>query len=266
MQQTIICAKWGKRYPALYVNTLWSMIKRNTNRDTRLICFTDDPSGVNPAISTYPIPEINLPMPAFVHGWRKITFWASQLEPLRGDVLFLDLDVVVVGSLAPFFSVGSPDQVILARNPVRPLERLGQTSVYRFPVGKLVPLQEAFCADPQGVADRYEYEQRFVTRNAPGGVTFFPNAWVRHIRHHCKPPFPLNYFMTARLPKDARIVIFPGGFHPEHAIAGGSRQNPGRGIRDYLAEIGKRLKKQSAFAYLRSFTKPVRWVEKHWRE
>ena len=263
----VVAINWGTKYGPRFINRLYAMVERNVTPPFTFTCFTDNREGIRPEVLCEDLPPIDAEMPVNSKGiWQKSRLWGPRLGTLEGPVLFLDLDVVVVGSLDPFFSVGTPDQVILARNPVRPLERLGQTSVYRFPVGKLVPLQETFRADPQGIADRYEYEQRFVTRNAPGGVTFFPNAWVRHFRHHCKPPFPLNYFMTARLPKDARIVIFPGGFHPEHAIAGGSRQRAARSIRDYLAGIGQRPKKQSAFAYLRSFTKPVRWVEKHWRE
>ena len=82
----------------------------------------------------------------------------------------MDLDLVVVGPLDDFFSFGDPDEVILARNPNTPLERLGQTSIFRFPVGKLLPLQQRFLADPQAVADTYQFEQRYVTREAPGGV------------------------------------------------------------------------------------------------
>ena len=43
--------------------------------------------------------------------------------------------------------------MILARNPNTPFEKLGQTSLFRFPVGKLAPLREMFLADPQGIAD-----------------------------------------------------------------------------------------------------------------
>lgn len=43
------------------------------------------------------------------------------------------------------------------------------TPPFRFRVGKLKPLQDAFRADPQGIADRYRYEQRLVSREAPGG-------------------------------------------------------------------------------------------------
>ena len=113
----------------------------------------------------------------------------------------MDLDLVVVGPLDDFFGFGEPDDVILARNPNTPFERLGQTSIFRFPVGKLVPLQRRFLADPQGVADAYQFEQRFVTREAPGGVKLWPDGWVRHFRHHCARTLPLNFLLPPRVPQ-----------------------------------------------------------------
>jgi hypothetical protein len=59
MTQTIVCMKWGTRYPADYANRLWSMIKRNTRRPTRLVCYTDDVSGLDPGIEAYPLPPHN---------------------------------------------------------------------------------------------------------------------------------------------------------------------------------------------------------------
>ena len=70
--QTIVCMKWGTRYPALYVNRLWSMIKRHTVRPTRLVCFTDDPTGVDPAVEVFPLPEIDIPDAIAWTPWRKL--------------------------------------------------------------------------------------------------------------------------------------------------------------------------------------------------
>lgn len=263
----VIAINWGTKYGPRFINRLYAMVERNITPPFTFTCFTDNREGIRPEVLCEDLPPLDVEMPVNTKGiWQKSRLWGPHLGTLEGPVLFLDLDIVVVGNLDPFFSVGTPDQVILALNPVRPLERLGQTSVYRFPVGKLVPLQETFRADPQGIADTYKFEQRFVTRKAPGGVSFFPRTWVRHFRYQCMPTFPLNFFRTARLPADARIVIFPGGFHPEHAIAGGSRQRMGLGAWQYVREISSRPKSQSAFAYLRRFTRPVEWVEKHWRE
>src|SRR5690606_24145771 len=143
-----------------------------------------------------PLPPLDVEMPVNTLGiWPKARLWGPELADLKGNVLFLDLDMVIVGSLDPFFEFGNPDDVILSRNPSKPHERLGQTSLFRFPVGKLVSLQQQFRENPQGVADEYRFEQRFVTRNAPGGIKLFPRGWVRHFRRDCRRTFPLNYFL-----------------------------------------------------------------------
>ena len=45
--QTVICMKWGARYSAQYVNTLYKSIQKHTNKITRLICYTNDEHGIN---------------------------------------------------------------------------------------------------------------------------------------------------------------------------------------------------------------------------
>lgn len=264
----VICISWGTKYGAPYVNRLFGAVARNISPPFSFTCFTDDALGIRPEVRCEPLPPIDVPMPTGTLGkWPKSRLWGPRLADLDGPVLFTDLDVVVTGSLDPFFAYGDPDDVILARNQTTPFERLGQTSVFRFPVGKLVPLQEKFRADPQGVANRYQFEQRFVTRNVPGGVKLFPRAWVAHFRQDCVPPFPLNYAVPARLPRGARIVIFPGGVHPPHAIAGhwGRRYAP-LGRLAHLRRVTAPDRPDRPLRFLRHFLLPVPWVAEHWRE
>ncbi len=157
--------------------------------------------------------------------------------------------------------------MILARNPNTPLERLGQTSLFRFPVGKLLPLQERFVADPQAVADTFQFEQRYVTRTAPGGIGLWPDPWVRHFRFHLTRPFPVNYFLPPRLPPDTRVVIFPGGLLPPHAIAGqwGRRYRPGPAA-DHIRGLFATDRPDPPLTYLRHFILPAPWVADAWRE
>ena len=42
----IFCMKWGTLYGPEYVNTLYSMVKRNLSYDFSMVCFTDDPKGI----------------------------------------------------------------------------------------------------------------------------------------------------------------------------------------------------------------------------
>lgn len=233
MKRQVICINWGTKFGPPYVNRLYAMVARNITPPFSFTCFTDRAEGIRPEVRCEPLPPLDVVMPTGTKGiWPKARLWGPRLGDLTGPVLFLDLDLVVVGSLDPFFEVGGEDEVILARNQSTPFEKLGQTSCFRFPVGKLLPLQEKFIADPQGTADRYRFEQRFVTREAPGGIGFWPKPWVRHFRIDCARALPVNFFLPPKLPEGARVVIFPGDScrpMPSPAIGGGitSRCRPG---------------------------------------
>jgi hypothetical protein len=138
----IICIKWGTKYGADYVNKLYGMVSRNITPPFRFVCFTDNTDGIRPEIECQDLPPSDIVMPTNTLGkWPKSRLWNAQLGNVTGTVLFLDLDVVVVGSLDDFFSFGDDDQTVLSYNPSNPLEKLGQTSCFRFKVGSLVSLR-----------------------------------------------------------------------------------------------------------------------------
>lgn len=263
----IICIKWGTKYGAHYANKLYGMVSRNITPPFRFVCFTDDTTDVRPEIECQELPPLDVTMPTNTLGkWPKSRLWGEKLGDLTGIVLFLDLDVVIVDSLDPFFEYGKPEDVVLSYNPSNPLEKLGQTSCFRFQVGTLVSLQEKFKADPQGIADKYRFEQRFVTRNVPGGVKIFPKAWVAHFRRKCRQPFPLNYVKPPKIPKGARIVIFPGGLYPTNAIEGRYDKKSANNAKDHLKRLKDPKNLKHPLRHLRHFILPVDWVEEHWKE
>jgi hypothetical protein len=264
----IICINWGVKYGPVFINRLYSMVARNITPPFRLVCFSDDFSGIRSEVECHPLPDIGFDVPVTTRGiWQKCRLWNPTLADLNGPVLFLDLDLVVTGNLDGFFEFGSPDDVILASNPSNPLERLGQTSVYRFPVGTLTLLLERFRQSPLEVAEKYRFEQRYVTRMAPGGVRFWPKGWVRHFRRECRRPFPLNYFQEPRLPRDARIVIFPGGLHPGDAIRGVYRSSdPVRSPLEHILAGLKGERKTGLIKHLRYYILACSWVGQHWRD
>ena len=265
----IICIKWGTKFGPEYPNRLRAMIARNITPPFRLICFTDDGAGLHPDIAVRPLPDFDYEAPTNTIGkWPKSRLWGN-LGDITGTVLFLDLDVVIVGSLDDFFRFGDPGDTVLATNPARikPFETLGQTSVYRMRVGTLAPLQRIFAADPQGIADEYRFEQRFVTRRAPGGVRFWPKGWVVHFRSDCVPGMPARYWREPRIPAGARIVIFAGSLNPPDAIAGRwSEEDTPRDPADHLRAAFDGRRREGLSRHLRHYIRPTGWVERQWRE
>ena len=264
----VVCINWGTKYGPLYINRLYSMVCRNITPPFTFTCFTDNNHGIRNEVDTEPLPPLDFELPVTRRGiWPKCRLWSKELGRLEGPVLFLDLDLVITGSLDEFFTFGRSDEVILARNPSNPLEKLGQTSVYRFPVGKLEPLLKEFAVDPSGIAEKYRYEQRFVSRNSPGGIRFWPRRSVCHFRHHCRPVFPFNYFCLPKLPRGGKIIIFPGDLKPQDAIDGRYHEKePIRSRVDHLAQLFSRKRGRGVFAHLRHYILPTDWVGHFWRD
>lgn len=267
----VLCVKWGTLYGPEYVNRLYGMVARHLSAPFRLVCLTDDRQGIRPEVECHPLPELGVAHPERTKGkWRKQVLWGREVPGLQpGPALFIDLDSVIVGSLDGYFEIGSPQDVYVARNWAVPFKKLGQTSVFRFPVGGNAHLLDNFRADAQAIADRFRYEQHYVTASVTGGVKFWPEAWTRHFRLHCLPAFPWRYFVAARLPRDARIVTFPGGPNPDDVMVGRWNHQappfPSRWQHLLATFRGPRVDR-SAWRHLQRYVRPVPWIEANWRE
>ena len=125
----VICYKWGKKYSADYVNRLYGMLSRNLQDPFLLHCFTDDRSQIRTEVVCHELPELGCSTPKNVPGmWRKVAIWRENLDGVEGVALFVDLDSVIVDDVTPLFEFGKEDDVVLAKNWLKPFSGLGQTT------------------------------------------------------------------------------------------------------------------------------------------
>lgn len=269
-QKIIICIKWGTKFGPEYVNRLYAMARRNITGDFRLVCFTDNIDGLRAEIETRALPQLGCEHPERTIGkWPKVALWGTELGGLTGPVLFVDLDSVIINNIDSYFSYGSPDDVILARNWAKPFSGMGQTSVFRFPVGKNSHILENFRKWPQAIADKYRFEQHYITSAVTNGIKFWPENWTRHFRLHCLPIFPLRYFVTAKLPKKAKVVTFPGGPNPSDIILGRWDEDlhPFQTAQQHVANaFASPISLKARWRYIKRYVLPCRWIDEHWRE
>lgn len=269
VQKIIICIKWGNKFGPEYVNRLWSMARRNTTGDLRMLCFTEDPRGIIPEVEIRNLPELGCEHPQRTWGkWPKVALWGAELGGLTGPVLFVDLDSIILRNIDDYFTLGSEDDVYLARNWAKPFSGMGQTSIFRFPVGKNPQILENFRKNAQAIADQYGYEQHYITKSVKGGIKFWPEDWTLHFRLHCLPYFPLRYWMQARFPRKAKVVTFPGGPNPGDVIFGrwdeSFPQYTSR--RDHIRQAFSKKSLKESWRYLKRFVLPVPWIANVWRD
>jgi hypothetical protein len=212
--------KWGTKFGPEYVNRLHGMVARNLGRPFRFVCLTDDPTGVQPAVITAPIPELPpIPQPK-ERGWRKLAAFSPTLESVLGDeVLFLDLDVVVMGALEPLFE--HPGAFPMIRDWYH-RRLVGNSSVFRFRPAERRGLFEAFCQDREAIVRRIRNEQEYLSEYllARGELSFWPKAWCQSFRVSCLAPWPMRAWQTPRPPKDCKVLVFHGEPKPAGALVG----------------------------------------------
>jgi hypothetical protein len=241
--QTIACIKWGTAFPPDYVNRLYRGAMRNLSRPTRFVAFTDDAAGLDPAIVVMPIPAIDLPVKGIRGGpWRKLALWSRDIG-IAGDILFLDLDVVVTGPLDPFFDF-EPGKLCLIKNWTQEEQGVGNSSVMRFPAGGAPHLVDDFEKDAIAMSFRYVNEQIYLTRESRLPTAFWPKPWCPSFKVTMMPRFPANLWREVALPPDARIVVFTGHPRPHEAVEGKWRapwyKKPYKSVR------------------------PAKWLNEHW--
>ena len=243
--QTVICMKWGTAYGADYANILYSMVSRNTRRPLRFVCFTDDTAGLRPEIEPKPLLPIDLPPSHQWKPWRKIALWGREVGGLEGDVLFLDLDVVVTGSIDAFFDHAPAETYCVIENWTQKGEKIGNTSVFRLRIGAHTEVFDTLQADPAGTLAKFRNSQTFASRTI-SSMAYWPANWCVSFKHTLMPRWPANFWKVTPLPPETRVVCFTGLPNPDHA-------------RDGIWPPGAWYKR--AYKHVR----PTPWVAEHWR-
>lgn len=231
----ILCMRWGTLYTSDDVNRLAAQVRLHLKRPHRFVCFTDDPAGLAPGIEAKPLPELGLPEGSRDTRWRKLALFRAELGGLTGTALFLDLDLIVVGDLAPFFD--APGEFVILRDDdlfrPKPLRRIdpgrdrflhmvGNTSVFRFRIGAHADVLDAYLADPAAAAAAFEHEQQLVSAvlDRQCLLTYWPRGWCVSFKNDCVGRGLRSYLRDPTCPAGARIVLFAGNPKMAEVMAG----------------------------------------------
>ncbi len=230
----IVCMKWGNLYGPEYVNNLASGVRKHLERPHRFICFTDDAAGLDAGVEVLPIPALGLPEGHNDRRWRKLSVFRDDLG-IEGTVLFLDLDLVIVDDLAPFFD--HPGKFLIVRDddlfrhkPLRKLNAtrdaflhsVGNSSVFRFEAGQHRYILDAFVADPDAATREFEISQQFQTAQLAkhGHLEYWPKGWCVSFKNDCVPRGFASFLRDPACPKGTKIVVFAGNPKMTEVLAG----------------------------------------------
>lgn len=219
----VVCLKWGDAYSPDYVNNLYSMVSRNITLPFRFICLTENSQDIRSEVEIWPLPEFEEPSweyARYCQAWRKLALFQSGLADMKGKVLFLDLDVVIMNNIDCFFSFSNKLSII--ENWYQPGQLVGQASAICFDSGKDEILLQHYLDDPIKVLKEYKTEQAYITGYlGKEGFDYFPKGWCISFKKHCMPSGFARFFSAkVKEPNNAKIVVFHGRPNPPDAIKG----------------------------------------------
>jgi hypothetical protein len=216
----VVCLKWGHKYSPDYVNKLFGMVSRNLSLPFKFYCLTEDSSGIVPDVTILPLPELGL------RGWwYKLYLFNNDFYGLSGTMLFLDLDVVITGSLDDLVTY-EPDAFCIA--PDRVPSRYN-SSIMRFRIGTLGFIWDNFIFQKDAVMACLHGDQDWIQRLILTAKTY-PYPWVVSYKYQCNARTKHSGGIVGRLlrshgmflprkqalyPHGARVVLFHGKPDPE---------------------------------------------------
>ena len=203
-KNVILCMKWGTKYTVDYVNRLYAMVDRYLTLPFEMVCLTDNSEGINPNVTCFPIPALNLPPNTPERGWNKLSTFEANLYGLEANVLFLDLDVIIIDNIDCFFD--QQGDFLIIHDWKHPWRITGNSSVYRFKAGAFPDVLTYFRENLDNIRNKFRNEQAYLSwfmhqRNI---LSYWPKSWCRSYKYHCLKNIPLGYFMPPIKPKNAK--------------------------------------------------------------
>jgi hypothetical protein len=175
-QNYVLCLKHGDKYSSQYVNTLYSMVKRNLTIPFTMVCLTDNKQGIDKDV-------LCIDLPNDLSGWWCKPYMYSNELPLNGTILYMDLDVVISGNLNKLFDY-EPNKWCVIRDFTRAMQPNWQkynSSVIRFKRGQLDHVWRDFYKDPKKVTSSHFGDQDWLwtATNKANPATLWPDDWIR---------------------------------------------------------------------------------------
>lgn len=150
---TVVLCKWqdkhhnyGGKFDSAHVNALAGMIRTHYPDQHRIVCFTDDPDGIDSRIEVHPIWDDYAALPNPTGGgrpscYRRLKLWSKDMLQILGPrFVHLDLDTVVCGDLRPLWN--RPEPLVMYKDYHERWPYAGGT--YMMDTGKFACVWEQF--------------------------------------------------------------------------------------------------------------------------
>lgn len=205
--KTIVCLKWGEKYSPHYVNVLYSMCRRHSTVPFNFICLTENHRGISPEINIKPLPQ------APFQGWWFKPYVFSRDLNLKGDVMFLDLDLVVFDNIDKLWNHEAYEFAIIRdfTRHMNPAWQKFNSSVFRFNAETSHWLWDFFSKNYRTIVTKNHGDQDYLYAMLKDRAKHWPDAWIRSYKWEMRDKHDLSVINGKRnFAEDKQPRIEPG--------------------------------------------------------
>ena len=172
----ILCLKHGTKYSADYVNKLYNGVKKHCTLDFEMVCLTDDPKGIHKDVKI-------IRLPGGISGWWCKPYMFSKDLPLKGLVLYMDLDVVIASNIDKLFTY-QPNHWCTIRDftrAMRPKWPKYNSSIVRYRTGELNFVWDEYQKNKVNIQRKFHGDQDYLydVTHKNKGAMLYPDSWVQ---------------------------------------------------------------------------------------
>lgn len=171
----------GDKYPPeIYVENLWLGINQHTTGPVCLTVLTDQPD--HPYYADRPIRTVQAPSWEIsdnrLFWWYKMFLFSPHME-LNGEILYLDLDTIIVGNMNKFFDYTS--NFCICQDFNRKWIRnygMSNSSVFKYNTARDNFIWEKFNQDRAYYIKKFRGDQDFITHYMNKKSQWWPTNWA----------------------------------------------------------------------------------------
>lgn len=193
----------------------------------RFVCITDHAEGLDEGIETIDLPYFALERDLWTRGmWPKLAIFKHDFFESGTPILYMDVDVVLNGDLAPVFEhIRSNPGMHTTKDwhdtherwfpKLFPHERITHGAVLGFTAGEQDHLYELIKDRGPDVIDEWGDDQPFIHHQAVN-QRYFPEEWILSFKKSLAWHLPVSLLKEpSQPPESCKIVSFHGRPNPQ---------------------------------------------------
>jgi hypothetical protein len=198
------------------------MVERNLTLPYEFVCFTENKQGIDSNIRCEPLP--NLP----INGWWYKPMFFDPNFILKGNILFLDLDLVIFNNINSLFEYNKNKFCIIRdfnRSTVKNFSRMN-SSVFKLHTGQHKDVYNEFITDPTQISRKFHGDQDWIYHKIKNDFVFWPDEWIQSYKWEMRGrPLMIRDPQTGkrnfkdigepRVLNDTKIAVFHGEPNPQ---------------------------------------------------